>query len=80
MKPIILAVVLVSSTLLLGCLTDAAAQCYCQGCGCKGGPGWRAGDGHCVSYKDLTKICGTPPSNKCTYEGATKVCPSERRS
>jgi len=57
----------------------ANAQCWCSGCGCKGGPGYRDTDNHCVSHKDLTKKCGVPPSQRCTYEGAKQICPSERR-
>jgi hypothetical protein len=54
--------------------TDSA--CRCQGCGCKGGPGWRGQNGQCVSHANLTKDCGSPPSTRCTYEGARQVCPS----
>ena len=50
--------------------------CRCQGCGCKGGPGWRGQDGQCVSHANLTKDCGSPPSTRCTYEGAQQICPS----
>jgi hypothetical protein len=56
----------------------------CRGCGCKGGPGWRTrpdspyGKGYCVSRKGLKHECGDPPSNRCVFEGATQVCPSER--
>ncbi len=56
----------------------ALSDCFCEGCGCKGGPGWRDSGGHCVSHKGLSKICGNPPGTKCTFEGATLVCPSER--
>jgi hypothetical protein len=52
------------------------SACRCQGCGCKGGPGWRGQNGQCVSHADLTKDCGSPPSTRCTYEGAQQVCPS----
>jgi hypothetical protein len=52
------------------------SACRCQGCGCKGGPGWRGQNGQCVSHADLTKDCGSPPSTRCTYEGARQVCPS----
>src|SRR6266540_323172 len=56
----------------------ALAECYCQGCGCKGGPGWRDPSGRCVSHKQLYKICGRPPGYPCRFEGATQVCPSQR--
>jgi len=41
----------------------------CKGCGCKGGPGYRAPDGHCVGFRELDKVCGTPPS-RCVFENA----------
>jgi hypothetical protein len=41
----------------------------CQGCGCKGGPGYRAPDGHCVGFRELDKVCGNPPSH-CVFENA----------
>jgi hypothetical protein len=59
--------------------------CFCRGCGCKGGPGWRTlsaspnEKGHCVSHKDLTRECGDPPDrNLCVPEKAEQVCPNER--
>ncbi|WP_421758731.1 hypothetical protein [Devosia sp.] len=52
----------------------AIAQCperpACQGCGCKGGPGYRAPDGKCVGFKTLTRTCGDPPTTHCTFENA----------
>src|SRR5258708_607755 len=41
----------------------------CHGCGCKGGPGYRAPDGHCVGFRELDKVCGNPP-NRCVFENA----------
>jgi hypothetical protein len=54
--------------------------CRCQGCGCKGGPGWRdIASKQCVSYQNLAHLCGDPPDNtRCRLEQATQVCPSER--
>lgn len=51
----------------------------CKGCGCKGGPGYRAPDGRCVGFKDLVKTCGAFPHAACTFEnapgtGANKEC------
>jgi hypothetical protein len=42
----------------------------CQGCGCKGGPGYRSrASGKCVSHKRLQKECGNPPSPmNCVFE------------
>ena len=41
----------------------------CRGCGCKGGPGYRAADGHCVGFRELDKVCGNPPT-RCAFENA----------
>lgn len=42
---------------------------FCDYCGCKGGPGWRAPDGKCVGHRNITKLCGSPPSKRCKKEG-----------
>lgn len=41
---------------------------FCNYCGCKGGPGYRAPDGRCVGKRNLTKVCGSPPSTRCRKE------------
>jgi hypothetical protein len=41
----------------------------CDGCGCRGGPGYRGPDGHCVGWAKLGKVCGNPPTTRCAYEG-----------
>lgn len=69
---------LISALLVLREVSHAATACYCEGCGCKGGPGWRDKSGHCVSHKELLRRCGNPPSTNCSFEGAKQVCPSER--
>jgi hypothetical protein len=48
------------------CIESVAA---CEGCGCRGGPGYRGPDGHCVGWAKLNKVCGTPPTTRCAYEG-----------
>jgi hypothetical protein len=40
----------------------------CRGCGCKRGPGYRAPNGRCVAWKELAKVCGSPPTTRCTAE------------
>jgi hypothetical protein len=45
----------------------ASAQ-YCEGCGCKGGPGYRAANGRCVGWADIGRTCGSPPTQRCTPE------------
>ena len=42
----------------------------CEGCGCKGGPGYRGPDGKCVGFRALDKTCGVPPTTRCVFENA----------
>ena len=42
----------------------------CRGCGCRGGPGYRGPDGRCVGFRELARICGTPPERRCVFENA----------
>ena len=42
---------------------------FCNYCGCTGGPGYRAPDGKCVGKRNITKVCGSPPSTRCKFEG-----------
>ncbi len=46
------------------------AHAFCSGCGCRGGPGYRGPDGRCVGFQQLFGVCGVPPAQKCTFEGA----------
>jgi hypothetical protein len=52
--------------------TDCPTRPRCHGCGCAGGPGYRAPppDGHCVGFKELDKVCGNPPTTRCVFENA----------
>ena len=45
----------------------------CAGCGCRGGPGYRGPDGHCVGYAALKRTCGDPPETRCVKEGFAAV-------
>lgn len=54
-------------TLLLVLMTADAA--IAAGCGSRGGPGYRGPDGRCVGWKALNKVCGSPPTTRCDYEG-----------
>jgi hypothetical protein len=56
---------LVAAILIVFCNSSLA----CEGCGCRGGPGYRGQDGRCVGWKDLAKKCGSPPSSRCSAEG-----------
>lgn len=44
----------------------------CEGCGCKGGPGYRSySTGRCVGFEQMKAQCGTPPnSTLCSFENA----------
>jgi len=42
----------------------------CDGCGCRGGPGYRGADGQCVGWRDLVKKCGSPLTSRCNAEGS----------
>ncbi len=53
--------------LFFGAANQQAAAC--SGCGCRGGPGYRAPDGRCVGWSDIGRKCGTPPETRCTPEG-----------
>lgn len=53
---------------------QAAPGCSCQGCGCKGGPGWRAPNGYCVSQAKLASVCGSPAGAPCVHEAKAQVC------
>lgn len=59
---------------LLAISAASADDCRCKGCGCRGGPGWRGPDGHCVNSANMDRICGTPPGSHCTHEGVTQIC------
>ena len=64
--------------LLLLCMAPlplaAASQCPdlppCRGCGCRGGTGYRhTPTQRCVGFRELDKLCGTPPlAEQCVFE------------
>ena len=70
----IIAAALVFAAPLIAVPSPVYADCpdrpACRGCGCKGGPGYRGLDGKCVGFKNLTKVCGDPPDQRCTFENA----------
>lgn len=62
--------------LLVVCLvgvisTEAIAQC-----GSRGGPGYRAPNGECVSWRNLCRVCGNPPETRCRPENPHPDAPS----
>ena len=50
--------------------TDCPERPRCHGCGCAGGPGYRAPDKHCVGFKELDTVCGNPPTTHWVFENA----------
>jgi hypothetical protein len=38
-------------------------------CGDLGGPGYRGPNGKCVGWEALGRVCGSPPTTRCTPEG-----------
>lgn len=54
--------ILAVTLLILSTVLAAAA------CGERGGPGYRAPNGRCVSWEAIGRICGSPPETKCTSE------------
>ena len=65
-------VVLALTALLLLPAGEALAD-KCEGCACRGGPGYRDAKGQCVGHAQLYSRCGTPPTTRCTFEGASHV-------
>jgi hypothetical protein len=54
-------------------VTLVAATSFAEAaCGDRGGPGYRGPDGKCVSWEALGRVCGSPPSARCTGE---KIAP-----
>lgn len=46
-----------------------ALAAKCDWCGCRGGPGYRMPNGKCAGRRALRRVCGDPPSTRCTFEG-----------
>jgi hypothetical protein len=49
--------------LLAAPITPALAAC-----GDRGGPGYRSPSGKCVSWAEIGRVCGAPPTSKCKAE------------
>jgi hypothetical protein len=49
-------------------LNSPVSAQVCAGCGCKGGPGYRAPNGRCVGWADIDRTCGKPPTLRCSAE------------
>jgi len=37
-------------------------------CGTRGGPGYRGPNGKCVGWAQIGRVCGNPPTLRCTAE------------
>ena len=64
---------LILSPFLLALPQAPAAADSCSGCACRGGPGYRDAKGQCVGHAQLYSRCGTPPTTRCTFEGAAQI-------
>lgn len=60
---------LASLAILLAATSAGAAS----GCGSRGGPGYRGPNGKCVGWDQLARVCGSPPSERCTPEGVDSL-------
>ncbi len=61
--------------LLLYAVVTFAADAY-GACGTQGGPGYRKPDGKCVSWAELGRACGNPPTTRCTAEVTNPNAPA----
>ena len=52
---------IILAALVVSTLAEAA-------CGDRGGPGYRGPDGKCLSWEALGRVCGSPPTTRCTPE------------
>jgi hypothetical protein len=54
----------VFAALVICCaITEASATC-----GTRGGPGYRGPSGKCVGWAEIGRVCGNPPTSRCTPE------------
>lgn len=51
-------------------LSLGVCSASCRGCGCKGGPGYRAPNNECVGFNNINSVCGPPPHAGCRRECA----------
>ena len=63
------------TVLCVGMVILARAQDAFAACGSKGGPGYRAPNGRCVAWAEIGRICGKPPTTRCTAEIAHENAP-----
>ena len=53
---------------LVGLLVTINLALAADGCGSRGGPGYRGPSGDCVGWASIGRICGYPPTTRCTPE------------
>jgi len=58
----------ITSTLLFVCLLSVPGIAH-SACGERGGPAFRGPNKKCVGWAELDRVCGSPPTTRCTYEG-----------
>lgn len=46
-----------------------------SGCGSRGGPGYRGPNGRCVGWDQLGRVCGSPPTLRCSSESVAIGAP-----
>ena len=54
--------------IMTGAVLCAVVSCAHATCGTRGGPGFRGPDGSCVGWAALGRVCGSPPTKRCTAE------------
>jgi len=62
----------IATTVALLCFFVATAE---AACGTRGGPGYRGPNGKCVGWAEIGRVCGNPPSSRCTAERAQPEAP-----
>lgn len=67
-KPLLVALAVLA--VVVSTATEAAS-----GCGSRGGPGYRGPNGRCVGWDQLGRVCGTPPTTRCTSEAVAVGAP-----
>jgi len=57
-----------STAILVAVLMAISSTFANAACGDRGGPGYRGPDGKCQSWEALGRMCGSPPTTRCTPE------------
>src|SRR5436189_6369800 len=66
--------------LIVALVAFVAATSFAEATGGdRGGPGYRGPDGKCLSWETLGRVCGSPPSTRCTAEKTATEAPDAAR-